>query len=70
MRGPDGGLACYTPREAIIGQQSSRGGFAGFAGPDDPGSTYAAVLGLVGRSLPIVGGGPVYVPFAVQKRSP
>ncbi len=66
MRGPEGGLARFTAREAIIARQSPRGGFAGFSGPDDPGSTYPAVLGLTGRALPIVGGGTVYVPFALQ----
>jgi hypothetical protein len=67
MRGATDALARYAPREAIAARQSPRGGFAGFAGPDDPSSTYAAVLGLAARPLPVVLGGAVYLPFAVWR---
>lgn len=67
MRGAVGALARHAPREAIAARQSPRGGFAGFAGPDDPSSTYAAVLGLAARALPVVPGGAVYLPFALRR---
>ncbi len=39
----------YRPSQTLLSLQSARGGFAGFAGPDDPDATYQALLGLSGR---------------------
>ncbi len=49
-----GALARRSPVDGLLALQSPRGGFAGFAGADDPGATYAALLGLALRPLPIV----------------
>lgn len=59
MRGPAGGLPRYSPRDAILDQQLARGDFW-----DDSEATYAAVLGLSGRPLPIrPAGAGVYLPW-------
>jgi hypothetical protein len=49
MRSEDGGLTPLAPADALMRLQSAQGGFAGFAGPDDPGATYAAALALSPR---------------------
>jgi hypothetical protein len=54
LYGPVDALPWYTPVAGLVALQSPRGGFAGYSGPDDPGATYAAVLGLALRPLPIV----------------
>jgi hypothetical protein len=43
-----------TPIEGLLALQSPRGGYAGYAGPDDPAATTAALLGLSFKALPLV----------------
>lgn len=66
MRGGEGAWARHTPREAILARQSPRGGFAGFGGPDDPMSSYAALLGLSARPLPIRADPRLYLPLVMD----
>ncbi len=44
-----------SPLDALRSFQGPDGAFAGFSGPADPSATYAALLGLSGRALPIEG---------------
>lgn len=62
------GLGGPTPREALMARQSPAGGFAGFAGPDDPGATYGALLALADDWLPVRPLRPVYLPFCYLPR--
>jgi hypothetical protein len=72
MRGKPGALARWTPVEGLLRLQSPRGGFAGYSGPDDAGATYAAVLGLALRGLPVepmgVDGRTVFLPLTLVRR--
>jgi len=63
------GSGRWTPREALLRRQSPQGGFAGFAGADDPGSTYAALLALADRTLPIRPPRPAYLPIGFVPRA-
>ena len=74
MRSISGTLALNGPLDAILARQSPQGGFAGYAGTDDPGATYAAVLALAGRPLPLGGTAdpharPLYLPAAIRRYS-
>lgn len=46
-------LTLHNPVDALLALQSPQGGLAGFAGPNDPFSTYQGVPGLVGQALPL-----------------
>lgn len=51
-----------SPIDALLSFQGSDGAFAGFSGPADHGATYAALLGLSGRALPIRDGADMIAP--------
>lgn len=70
MRGPAGGLARSAPRDALLGLRRPSGAFAAtHGGGDDPMATYAAVLGLAARPLPIrPAGARVFLPSVNRNR--
>jgi hypothetical protein len=66
------GRPARSPREALLSLQAPGGGFAGFSGPEDPGASYAALLGLSARALPIradadTQGPRIFLPFLIRK---
>jgi hypothetical protein len=60
-------LTLRTPAEALLALQSPAGGFPGFAGPNDPFSTYQALAGLTGQPLPIRQPQPWFFPLALRR---
>jgi prenyltransferase beta subunit len=64
--GAESRLALHDPVDALLAQQSPRGGFAGFSGPDDPGATYQALPGLAGGALPTRARALVFLPLVAR----
>ncbi|MCB9176913.1 MAG: hypothetical protein H6648_07100 [Caldilineae bacterium] len=70
MRGRPGAALRRGPIESLQALQSPGGGFPGFSGPEDPHSTYAALLGLSARALPVrpLAQAPLYLPVLTRNR--
>jgi len=64
--GPGGLQRWQSPLEALVRLQGDSGAYAGFSGPEDPGATYTAALGLAARRLPIRPHPAIYLPHAMR----
>ena len=59
-------LTLNTPIDRLLTLQTTDGGFAGFSGPNDPYSTYQALIGVLGVAYPVVNTTPepvLYLPL-------
>lgn len=60
-------LTLHTPVDSLLALQTPAGGFPGYAGADDPMSTYQALQGLAARALPLRAPSPVFLPLVTRR---